>query len=135
MAKMHLDIVTPDRQLVSEDVTMVIVRAIDGEAGILPGHAPLILALGISPLRYFKEDNEFLVSICGGVIQVENDQVTVLATCAECCDDIDVKRAEAAKERAEDRLKNLNGEIDARRAELALQRALTRLQVAQQSRR
>lgn len=136
MAKtLRVDIVTPERVVYSNDaVTMVIARAIDGETGILPGHAPLITALGIAPLRIKQNESEIQISLCNGFMDVQNDVVTILAGCAELPSEIDVKRAEAAKARAEERLKNVNAEIDSDRAEAALRRALVRLRVADAAR-
>lgn len=126
----RLEIVTPDRLVYSSDITMVIARATDGDLGILPGHTPLIAGLEIWPLRIQKGENQELLSICGGFIEVRPQKVTILANCAELPEEIDVKRAEAAKERAETRLKNAP-DIDVQRAEAALKRALVRLKVAQ----
>ncbi|SDE99566.1 F0F1 ATP synthase subunit epsilon [Sporolituus thermophilus] len=132
MAKtVRLDIVTPERLAYSDDVNMVIARATDGDIGILPGHAPLIAGLEIAPLRILKDDGEKRIAICGGFIEVRPDKVTVLAGCAELPEEIDVKRAEAARERAEARLKGNREGIDVARAEQALKRALMRLGVAE----
>ena len=132
MAKtMRLDIVTPEKMAYSDEVSMVIARATDGDIGILPGHAPLIAGLDIWPLRIIKDGAETQVSICGGFIEVQPDKVTVLAGCAELPEDIDVERAVSAKERAASRLKALGPEVDATRAEAALHRALVRLRVAE----
>ena len=131
MAKtIRLDIVTPDKVALSEDVNMVIARATDGDLGILPGHAPLIAGLEIWPLRLITDEGEKQVSICSGFIEVRPDKVTILAACAELPEDIDIARAEAAKERAESRVKASEGGINIRRAEIALQRAIMRLKVA-----
>lgn len=126
----RLDIVTPDRMVYSADVSMVIARATDGDLGILPGHAPLIAGLDIWPLRILKDEGEEELSICGGFIEVRPQKVTILASCAELPEEIDVERAEAAKERAEARLKD-GSDIDFHRAEFALKRAVLRLKVAQ----
>lgn len=130
--KIRLDIVTPDRMVYSEDVNMVIARATDGDLGILPGHAPLIAGLEIWPLRIQTDEGEQLFSVCSGFIEVRPQKITVLAGCAELPEEIDVKRAESAKERAERRLKEADGssDIDVRRAEVALKRAMVRLKVA-----
>lgn len=129
--KIRLDIVTPDRMVYSEDVNMVIARATDGDLGILPGHAPLIAGLDVWPLRIMKDEGEEKLAMCGGFIEVRPQKVTILASCAELPTEIDVKRAESAKERAESRLKGAAPDIDVERAELALKRALMRLQVAE----
>ncbi|WP_371372237.1 F0F1 ATP synthase subunit epsilon [Sporomusa aerivorans] len=126
----RLDIVTPDRMVYSADVNMVIARATDGDLGILPGHAPLIAGLDIWPLRILKDEGEEMLSLCGGFIEVRPQKVTILASCAELPAEIDVKRAESAKERAETRLKS-TPDIDVHRAEVALKRAMMRLRVAE----
>jgi len=130
--KIRLDIVTPDRMVYSEDVNMVIARATDGDLGILPGHAPLIAGLEIWPLRIQTDEGEQLFSVCSGFIEVRPQKITVLAGCAELPEEIDIKRAESAKERAERRLKEAGGssDVDVRRAEVALKRAMVRLKVA-----
>lgn len=131
MAKtVRLDIVTPEKVVLSDEVTMVIARATDGDLGILPGHAPLIAALDIWPVRVMREDGEQQISVCSGFIEVQPDKVTILAGCAELPGEIDVARAQSAKERAEDRLKSNAADIDMTRAETALRRALVRLRVA-----
>lgn len=129
--KIRLDIVTPDRMVYSEDVNMVIARATDGDLGILPGHAPLIAGLDIWPLRIMKDEGEQQLSLCGGFIEVRPQKITILASCAEKPEEIDVKRAELAKERAEGRLKGSTPEIDVERAEVALKRAMMRLKVSE----
>ncbi|EGO64065.1 F0F1 ATP synthase subunit epsilon [Acetonema longum] len=132
MAKtFRLDIVTPERVLLSEEATMVVARAVDGDIGILPGHAPLITSLAIWPLKIKRADEtEYQVSLCNGFMEVQPDKVTILAGCAELPAEIDPERARGAKARAESRLNGDRSDIDVVRAELALQRALVRLRVA-----
>lgn len=129
--KIRLDIVTPERIVYSEDVNMVIARATDGDIGILPGHAPLVAGMDIWPLRILQDEGERQISVCGGFIEVRPEKVTILASCAELPDEIDVKRAEASKARAENRIKTAAPDIDMARAEAALRRALVRLRVAE----
>ncbi|BCJ87726.1 F0F1 ATP synthase subunit epsilon [Effusibacillus dendaii] len=132
MKTVPLEIVTPERKVFAEDVQMVIARGGAGDLGILPGHTPLVTTLKISALRIKMQDgSERHVALSGGFMEVKPEHVTVLAETAEMPEDIDVNRAERARERAEQRLAQSGAEnIDYRRAELALQRALTRLQVA-----
>ena len=126
----RLEVVTPERLVYSQDVNMVIARATDGDIGILPGHAPLIAGLNIAPLRIKLDDTEQQLAVSGGFIEVTPEKITVLAATAETAEEIDAKRAEEAKERAEGRLKS--GEnFDQARAEAALQRALVRLRVVE----
>lgn len=131
MATIRLDIVTPERVVLSRDVNMVIARATDGDLGVLPGHAPLIAGLVPWPLRLLTDEGELLVSVCGGFIEVRPDKVTILANSAELPEEIDVPRALAAKERAEKRLASKAPDVDIPRAEAALRRALVRLRVAE----
>jgi F-type H+-transporting ATPase subunit epsilon len=130
MAKtIRLDIVTPEKVAYSDDVNMVIARTTAGDIGILPGHAALIAALAIWPLRVVTDSGEVQISMCGGFIEVQPEKITILANCAEVPDEIDVERAEAAKERAENRLRS--GDTDVARAEVALKRAMVRLKVVE----
>ena len=130
-----LNVYTPDRTVCCLEADMVIARAIDGEIGILPGHAPLVTALDIAPLRVKQADGETDLSVCNGFMEVADDQVTIIAPCAETPNEIDVRRAMAAKERAEERLRHISDDIDVQRAEHALRRALNRLKVAEHIRR
>jgi F-type H+-transporting ATPase subunit epsilon len=99
------EIVSQDRQVFAGDADMVIVPGVQGEMGILPNHAPLLsnLKLGILRVRYQGQEQVF--TIAGGVIEVQPDLITVMADVAENVLEIDVSRAEAAKRRAEELLK------------------------------
>ncbi len=99
------EIVSQDRQVFSGEANMIIVPGIQGEMGILPNHAPLLstLKFGILRVRYHGQEQAF--TIAGGVIEVQPDVVTVMADAAENVQEIDVSRAEAAKRRAEEILK------------------------------
>ena len=126
-----LEVVTPERQVVRERVSEIQLPAADGYMGILPGHAPLITALGMGMLSYHKGGEVFYLSVVGGYAEVLADRVIVLAERSETAEEIDVDRAKAARQRAEQRLaKTGDPEMDWNRAMLALQRALLRLQVA-----
>jgi len=111
-------------------VDMLIARTSAGDIGILPGHAPLVGDVTVWPVRLFMEGAEQLVSVSGGFIEVMPDKITLLANVAELPEEIDVERAERAKERAEARLRGVKEELDVQRAQLALARALMRLRVA-----
>ena len=128
--KIRLDIVTPEKVTYCASVNMVIARTLSGDIGILPGHAALIGALAVWPLRILTDDGEDQIAIAGGFIEVQPDKITVLANSAELAAEIDVERAETAKERAERRIKECTEDLDMKRAEAALHRALVRLQVA-----
>lgn len=132
---MTLDVLTPEKTVCCLQADMVIARAVDGEIGILPGHAPLVVALDIAPVRVRLGEEETEISVCNGFMEVLEDHITIMAPCAETPEDIDIRRAQAAKERAEELLRRHTPEINVERAELALRRALTRLKVAEHIRR
>ena len=132
---MTLDILTPERSVCCVEADIVIARALDGELGVLPNHAPLIVALDIAPLRYKKDGVEHYVAVASGFMEVKDNRVSILTPSAETESEIDFVRAESAKERAERRLAEHAPETDVRRAELALRRALMRLKIADYVRR
>jgi len=127
----RLEIVTPERKIFSDDVYFVVAPGVEGELGILPEHAPLITPLKIGIMRIQQDGKTFKAAVSGGFLEVKNSKVTVLATAAERAEEIDVARAEAAKERAEQLLAAKTPDIDVARAEAALRRALNRLKAAQ----
>lgn len=128
--RLNLKIMTHERVFVDEQVDAVFSRAIDGEFGILPNHIAFMTALGIGVTRYLKDNNHEFVSTIGGIFQVSNNNVTVLADTAELGKEIDLTRAKAAKERAEARLRLAPKDIDVNRAEIALARAIARIKAA-----
>jgi F-type H+-transporting ATPase subunit epsilon len=132
----ELNVVTPERQLLRETVVEVTIPGLDGELGILPGHAPLITELGIGELHYRKSASSqpVVLAILSGFAEVLPDRVTLLAETAERPEEIDVARAEKAKARAEQRLAANDTNIDWDRATVALQRAVIRIQVARKYR-
>jgi len=125
-----LTVITPERRVFQDAVNMVIVRTVDGEMGVLQGHIPLIAPLAIGPMRIKIGDDERKAAINGGFIEVTAQHVIVLSESAEMAEEIDVARAEAARQRAMGRLEKKQAEIDYARAQSALQRAIVRLKVA-----
>ena len=128
----HLDlqIVTPDRLIVHEQVDEVEIPGSAGYFGVLPGHTPLLAALAVGELWYRKGQDKSYLSIAFGFAEVLPDRVTILARLAERAEDIDVTRAEAAKKRAEERLAAPKSDVDYERARVALLKSLIRLQVS-----
>ena len=132
----QLIIVTPERQLLRETVVEVDIPGLDGQLGILPGHAPLITELGIGELSYktSASSQPVVLAVIQGFAEVLPDRVTVLAETAERAEEINLARAEEAKARAEQRLASHDTNIDWDRAVISLERALIRIQVAKKYR-
>ncbi len=129
-----LEIVTPDRSLVREDVDEVQVPGSEGYLGILPGHTPLLASLKVGELWFRMGQEKHYMAIAGGFVEVLPDRVTVLAQIAERAQDIDVTRAEAARKRAEERLARPPVDVDIERARVAQLKSLVRVQVASYAR-
>jgi len=134
---MRCEVVTAERVVYSNDVNLVVAPGVEGQMGILPHHAPLMTALTYGELLIRREGEEdVLMAIGGGFMEVRGDRVTILADSAERAEEIDEARAEAARRRAEERLRQRQQEdIDFARAEAALRRSLVRLRVAEKARR
>ena len=127
-----LEVVTPERLLVREQVTEAQIPAMQGELGVRPEHAALVAELGIGPLSYLEGGRRREMSVSGGVVEISAHRTRVLAETAEHADEIDVKRAEEAERRANQRLQAPIAGMDVARALNALRRALNRLRVAKQ---
>jgi F-type H+-transporting ATPase subunit epsilon len=132
--KLTLEIVTPDRALVNEQVDEVELPGSEGYFGVLPGHTELLASLQVGELWYRIGQDKFYLAVSFGFVEVLPDHVTVLARIAEKAQDIDVGRAEAAKKRAESRVANPSPDMDFERARVALMKSLIRLQVASRAR-
>lgn len=130
---LKLDIVTQERRVYSAgDVQMVIAPGIEGELGILPHHAPLITALQSGTMRVKRPGGEDVLAILGGFMEVLPDRVTVLADAAERAEEIDIARAEQARRRAEELMREHPGDkIALANAEMALRRSIIRIKVGQ----
>jgi len=134
---LSLEIVTPDRSLVTENVDEVQLPGSEGYFGVLLGHTPLLASLQVGELWYRIGSEKHYLAVAFGFVEVLPDRVTVLAHVAERAQDIDVARAEAAKKRAEERVargEQQHPDIDFERARIALMKSLIRLQVASRAR-
>lgn len=128
---LHLEIVTPDRRIFCGDVKSFTAPGILGSFQILPKHAPFISLIQPGMMKFETQDgNEVILAASGGVVEVHNNQVTCLAEAIERKDEIDVKRAEAALQRAENLLTKKEPGTDIVRASEALARARNRLKIA-----
>jgi F-type H+-transporting ATPase subunit epsilon len=129
-----LEIVTPERALVTEQVDEVQLPGSEGYFGVLPGHTPLLATLQVGEMWYRIGQEKHYLAIAFGFVEVRPDRVTVLAQIAERAQDIDVARADAAKRRAEERVARPSAGMDFERARVALMKSLVRLQVASRAR-
>lgn len=130
---MTLEVITPERSVLDTvEIKSLIVPALDGLLGVLPGHAPLVAGLGIGVVKYKEAGAERYtkMAITGGFLEVSDNRAVLVADAAEKADSIDLLRARQARDRALARLRDRSALIDYARAELALQRALNRLRVA-----
>jgi len=126
----QLEIVTPEKMVVRDVAEEMQIPGKDGYLGILPGHAPLITELAVGEITYLKDSYTHHLSVAWGFAEVLPDKVTILAETAERAEEIDARRAQEAKQRAESHLTTCNTEEDFRRTASDLKRADTRLEVA-----
>jgi len=134
--KFLLEVVTPARMVISEEVELATAPGVEGEFGVMANHAPLLAALKMGEMRVTKDGTSYRMAVMGGFCDVSNNKMTVLVEAAERAEEIDVERALKAKERAEKRLQEAaagKAAIDEARAMAAMQRALVRLKVAKRT--
>ncbi len=135
MANLSVEVVTGESVVYErDDATMVVAPGAEGSLGILPKHAALVSLLKEGELRVKHGGEEDSIVVHGGFIEVLNDKVVILADTAERAGDIDVERAEAARRRAEDALRNAKDRQDIAEAEAALRRAAIRLRLSRNRR-
>ena len=135
MAQLQLDVVTPERRVLSASVNSVTVPGRNGEMQILPGHAALISELKTGVLTYNQDGTNFPLHVSGGLMEVNHDKVSVLAEIAERPEEIDAARARTARENTEKQLSSWSGsEEDFEKAQVRLEKSIVRLQLASGSR-
>ena len=128
MAELNLEIITPEKPVLKENIDSVTIPGTLGSFQILKNHAPLVSSFDIGVIKVKKSSTDLFYTTAGGTVEVNDNKVLVLADSIEKLNDIDVNRAEKSKERAEERLKKKQEEaIDEARANASLRRALNRL--------
>jgi F-type H+-transporting ATPase subunit epsilon len=135
MAALKLEIVTAERAVYADEVNVIIAPGIIGQLAILPNHAPLMTMLEPGELCVRKNGEETYIAISGGYLEVLQNKVVILADAAERSEEIDIARAEAAKQRAQEQLRQHAPGVDLISAEAHLRRSLARLKVAERRRR
>ncbi len=135
MDRLSLEIITPTRVMVHDDVDMVEARGTYGEFGILPGHTQFLTTIGIGEIRYTKDNETKLIATGGGYMEVAEDKVLFLVSSGDFAAEIDLERAKAEAAEAEEALKTLEMDSMAYRLmELALLRAIAKIGVAAKAR-
>jgi F-type H+-transporting ATPase subunit epsilon len=133
---LRLDIVTAEREVLREDgLDAVIAPGSEGQLGILPSHSPLMTMIEPGELRARRGNDEFVIAISGGFLEVRDNVVTILADTAEQSEEIDVERARAARERAEQLLRERPPDVDVAVIQASLRRSMMRIRVAERRRR
>ena len=129
--QLKLEVVTPERLVLSEAVDTTTIPGLNGELGILPGHTPLISQLKTGVLSYTKEGKTTQLHVSGGFVEVRDDHVSVLAEIAERPEEIDASQARSLRERVEKQLNAWTGtEEELEQARVDLERAQVRVQLA-----
>ena len=129
-SKFKLKVITPDREFFEGDVDMVEFNTMEGEVGIYKGHIPISLFVSPGVLTITADGESKNAALHAGFVEVLPDSVTILAEIVEWPEEIDIERAQNAKDRAESRIRDVLEGTDIARAELALRRATTRINVA-----
>ena len=130
MKPFKLKIVTPRGIYKETEVEMLNLRTTSGQIGILANHLPLASAIDISEMNYIKDGQRYKFALAGGFVYVNDDETTIIANAIESPEEIDLRRAQEAKARAEERLHNQsNDDMDILRAEVALRKAIKRIRV------
>ena len=129
---LHLKIISPSAVVVDAHVPSANIPGLEGDFGVLPGHAPLLAQIGTGNLVYTSQGRPRHMAVDGGWVEVLGDHVRVLVNTAERADEIDLARAEESLKRARDRLTNPQAGLDVARALNALKRAQARLDAAKQ---
>ena len=125
-----LEIITPDRVFYKGEATMIEMNTTEGEIGVLPGHIPMTVIVKPGILTIYEADGEEKqAALHAGFAEILPEKVTLLAEIIEWPDEIDRDRAEAARMRAEERLRTATPETDILRAQTALMRAVARIEV------
>lgn len=133
--KILLEVVTPDRLLLSQEVEEVIAPGSEGEFGVLPGHCHFLSTLRIGELRYKMQESWHYMSVLWGYAEVTPSKVTVMAEIAEKAEDIDVDRAQLAVEKAEQRLQAGGLLSEVKEAQISLEKARLRKKIAERARK
>lgn len=128
--KLTLEVVTPEKVVISEEVDEVVLPGIEGEFGVLPGHIPFLTALKVGAMYYKKGEESEYLALSWGYVEVASDRVMVLAETAEKATEIDTKRAEDSRQAAEKILTAGKEDVEYEKAQVRLEKSVIRIQIA-----
>ena len=128
--KLTLEVVTPEKVVISEEVDEVVLPGIEGEFGVLPGHIPFLTARKVGAMYYKKGEESEYLALSWGYVEVASDRVMVLAETAEKATEIDIKRAEDSREAAEKILTAGKEDTEYEKAQVRLEKSIIRVQIA-----
>jgi len=131
-AKLHLEIVAPDRIFLDEEVDTAVVRTASGDVGLMNDHIPMVAPVTVGRIKIIQEGKVREASCADGVVKIRGNHALVITEAVEWIEEIDIERARKARERAEQRLKAKSDEVDLDRAKVALTKALNRIKQAEQ---
>ncbi len=134
MAPMRLEIITAEREVYADDVDIVVAPGVEGQLGVLPHHAPLMTALQPGEILIRKNGEPSYLAVTGGFMEVIANRVTILAEACEYSEEINEERAQAAMDRAQERLRTHGTEMELAEALSSMRRAQTRLNIARRRR-
>jgi F-type H+-transporting ATPase subunit epsilon len=135
MGSIKIEVITGERVVYVDDVDVIVAPGEQGQLGILPSHAPLLTTLQPGELIVRKGHEETSMVVSGGFMEVRPEKVIILADTAERAEEIDFARAEAARQRALERIQEQADRVDLARAEISLRRSLARLKVVEKRRK
>lgn len=130
--KLHLEIVSPDRVFLNEEVDSAVVRTSAGDVGLMADHIPMVAPVAVGRIKIIQDGKTREAACADGMLRIRGDRALVITEAAEWIEDIDVERARNARARAEQRLKARNDQVDLDRAKAALTKALNRIKQAEQ---
>lgn len=130
MSKLHLEVITPQRIVLEADVDAVVVPAVEGEITVLPDHIPLFTRILPGEIKYIDGKSEHFMAVQEGFLEVQGGGVKILTNFAVRSEEVEVAKAEAAKKRAEEMLREKKGQADMAIAEGELRKAILQLKVA-----
>lgn len=135
MNKLHFQIITPDKVAFSDEINQLTLPTIEGEITILPNHIPLVTAIKPGTITIKKENETHHMAVMGGFLEISDNKIRLMAEAAELAEEIDERRAEEARQRAQKAVSEAKDQVEFADATAALERSISRIKVAQRKSR